>query len=144
MSESQVFTHALKLASPAERAAYLDEVCAGNAELRAAVEALLHAHADDPGFLEQPAGSLWGTVDEPVAPALEQRLALASGTEYVPLKTSTPPWMSAFGSSVRNDSYGLSTLEPNSKPLRSPAIKSLAALVKSIIAPLLLIAHPNE
>ena len=69
--ESQVFTHALRLASPAERAAYLDAACAGQADLRAAVDALLHAHAEDPGFLEQPAGSLWETVDEPAAPALE-------------------------------------------------------------------------
>jgi tetratricopeptide (TPR) repeat protein len=81
VNESQVFTHALKLATPAERAAYLDEVCAGNAELRAAVEALLHAHADDPGFLEQPAGSLWGTVDGPAAPALDERLAKAGIAE---------------------------------------------------------------
>jgi serine/threonine protein kinase/tetratricopeptide (TPR) repeat protein len=81
VNESQVFTNALKLATPAERAAYLDEVCAGNAELRAGVEALLHAHADDPGFLEQPAGSLWGTVDRPAAPALEQRLAKAGIAE---------------------------------------------------------------
>ncbi len=65
MNESQVFTNALKLATPAERAAYLDEACAGNAALRAAVEALLQAHASDPGFLEQPAGSLGGTVDVP-------------------------------------------------------------------------------
>jgi serine/threonine protein kinase len=81
VNESQVFTNALKLASASERAAYLDEACAGKAELRAAVEALLHAHADDPGFLEQPAGSLWGTVDGPAAPALEERLALAGGME---------------------------------------------------------------
>jgi tetratricopeptide (TPR) repeat protein len=81
VNESQVFTNALKFATPAERAAYLDEVCAGNAELRAGVEALLHAHADDPGFLEQPAGSLWGTVDGPAAPALEERLAEAGIAE---------------------------------------------------------------
>ena len=81
MNESQVFTSALKLATPAERAGYLDEVCAGNAELRAAVEALLRAHANDPGFLEQPAGSLSGTVDGPATPALDERLAQAGVPE---------------------------------------------------------------
>jgi serine/threonine protein kinase len=64
VNESQIFADALKLATPAERAAYLDEACAGNPQLRADVEALLRAHAYDPGFLEQPAGSLGGTVDE--------------------------------------------------------------------------------
>ncbi len=55
MDESQIFANALKLATAAERGAYLDQACAGDARLRAAVEALLQAHASDPGFLEQPA-----------------------------------------------------------------------------------------
>jgi serine/threonine protein kinase/tetratricopeptide (TPR) repeat protein len=55
VNESQIFTHALKLATPAERAAFLDGACAGNAELRENVERLLRAHANDPGFLEPPA-----------------------------------------------------------------------------------------
>jgi len=65
MNESQVFTNALKLGTPAERAAYLDEACAGNPVLRGAVDGLLRAHASDPDFLEQPAASLGGTVDVP-------------------------------------------------------------------------------
>ena len=64
MNESQVFANALKLANPAERASYLDEACAGDSQLRADVEALLQAHANDPSFLEQPAGALVGTVEE--------------------------------------------------------------------------------
>jgi tetratricopeptide (TPR) repeat protein len=65
MNESVIFTEALKLATPAERAAYLDRVCAGDPQLRAAVDALLAANAADPNFLEQPPESLGGTVDEP-------------------------------------------------------------------------------
>jgi serine/threonine protein kinase len=65
VNESQVFANALKFATPAERAAYLDEACAGDPQLRADVEALLQAHASDPGFLEQPASSLGGTADTP-------------------------------------------------------------------------------
>src|SRR5262245_17674859 len=55
MSESEVFAEALKFATPAERAAYLDGACAGNPRLRADVDALLRARAADPAFLEQPA-----------------------------------------------------------------------------------------
>jgi tetratricopeptide (TPR) repeat protein len=63
VDESQVFTHAVEYANPAARAAYLDAACAGNPQLRADVEALLRAHADDPGFLERPAAAVQGTVD---------------------------------------------------------------------------------
>jgi serine/threonine protein kinase len=58
VNESQVFADALKRVTPAERAAYLDEACAGHPGLRAELEALLLAHASDPGFLEQPAAPL--------------------------------------------------------------------------------------
>ncbi len=70
MNESQLFADVLKLATPQERAAYLDEACAGNPQLRADLEALLHAQASDPDFLEQPAGPLGATVDGPAAPRL--------------------------------------------------------------------------
>ncbi len=65
MNESQIFGNALKLATPGEQAAYLDAVCAGNDDLKAQVEALLKAHATDPGFLEEPAGPLGGRTQAP-------------------------------------------------------------------------------
>jgi eukaryotic-like serine/threonine-protein kinase len=83
VNETQIFTNALKLATPTERAAYLDEACAGDAGLRADVEALLRAHANDPGFLEQPPPALGATADlrpalgEPAAPQPE-----ASGLDH--------------------------------------------------------------
>jgi WD40 repeat protein len=43
-SEQSVFLHAIGLGSAADRAAYLDGVCAGDPALRADVEALLAAH----------------------------------------------------------------------------------------------------
>jgi tetratricopeptide (TPR) repeat protein/serine/threonine protein kinase len=67
MNESQVFRNALQRATPAERAAYLDEACAGDPALRAAVDALLRAHDRAPDFLEQPLSALAGTVDGPAA-----------------------------------------------------------------------------
>jgi hypothetical protein len=42
--EQSIFLAAVEKPSPAERAAYLDRVCAGNVALRAEVEALLAAH----------------------------------------------------------------------------------------------------
>ena len=65
MNESQVFASAVKLAAPADRTAYLDRACGGDTRLRAAVEALIRAHTDDPDFLEQPIGSLGELVDPP-------------------------------------------------------------------------------
>lgn len=63
MNESQIFTDALKLASPSERTAFLDAVCAGNPQMRAAVEDLLRVHDRNPGFLEKPVASYEVTVD---------------------------------------------------------------------------------
>jgi serine/threonine protein kinase/tetratricopeptide (TPR) repeat protein len=66
MSEETIFVTALEKATPAERAAYLDDACAGNPELRRRVEALLRAHeqsgdlldppVQDPGPRTEPAG----------------------------------------------------------------------------------------
>src|SRR5438093_6852882 len=49
-----VFFTALEKATPADRAAYLDEACAGNEALRRRVEALLAAHPQVGQFLERP------------------------------------------------------------------------------------------
>jgi eukaryotic-like serine/threonine-protein kinase len=64
MRESELFTNALRLDSP-DRAAYLAAACGGDAGLRAAVEALLHAHESDPDFLEPPVGSTDGAPAHP-------------------------------------------------------------------------------
>jgi tRNA A-37 threonylcarbamoyl transferase component Bud32 len=50
-----VFAAALAKPSAEERAAYLDEACAGDAALRQRVEALLRAHGEAGSFLEKPA-----------------------------------------------------------------------------------------
>jgi serine/threonine protein kinase len=50
-----VFDRALEIEAVAERAAYLDEACAGSPELRQKVEALLHAYEEAGSFLERPA-----------------------------------------------------------------------------------------
>jgi eukaryotic-like serine/threonine-protein kinase len=52
-----VFDHALEITTPAERLAYLDDACAGQPDLRAHVESLLHAYAAAGSFLERPAAA---------------------------------------------------------------------------------------
>ena len=50
MSESGIFKAAVKL-PPDRRAAYLDQACGADAELRREIESLLHAHDASGGFL---------------------------------------------------------------------------------------------
>jgi serine/threonine protein kinase/tetratricopeptide (TPR) repeat protein len=54
-SARAIFERALELTTNADRQAYLDECCAGRADLRDKVEALLRAHADAGSFLAEPA-----------------------------------------------------------------------------------------
>jgi tetratricopeptide (TPR) repeat protein/tRNA A-37 threonylcarbamoyl transferase component Bud32 len=54
MNEESLFHEALALPA-GERAAFLERTCAGNPELRAAVEALLAAHEGPGGLLDRPA-----------------------------------------------------------------------------------------
>jgi serine/threonine protein kinase len=59
MTEEQVFLAALELAGPAERSAYLDQVCGTDVEFRRHVEELLAAHFKPGAFLDEPlAGQL--------------------------------------------------------------------------------------
>ncbi len=55
-----IFFAVLEKATPAERAAYLDEACAGNETLRRRVEALLAAHPRVGQFLERPVAEAEG------------------------------------------------------------------------------------
>jgi serine/threonine protein kinase len=55
-----VFLAALDRGTPAERAAYLDEACAGDAALRQRVEALLRAHDQTDDLLDRPAAEHLG------------------------------------------------------------------------------------
>jgi serine/threonine protein kinase len=66
MTEETLFSLALEKQSPEERAAFLDQACAGQPQLRAAVEALLQAHAGAGSFLDKPpAGAVGDTSDIP-------------------------------------------------------------------------------
>ena len=65
MTERTIFLDALEIADPAQRSAYLDRACGGDATLRHQVEALLAAHQREGPFLDVPAV-------EQVAAALRQ------------------------------------------------------------------------
>jgi eukaryotic-like serine/threonine-protein kinase len=60
-----IFFAVLEKGSPEERAAYLDEACAGDQDLRRRVDKMLAARAAAGSFLEQPAAGLVMTVDAP-------------------------------------------------------------------------------
>jgi hypothetical protein len=66
MSERLIYEAALDRSDPAERAAYLDEACGNDADLRRRVEALLRAHAQSGSFLDRPAMVSEGEVTDPL------------------------------------------------------------------------------
>ncbi len=57
-TEETIFHEALARTDPRERAAFLDEACAGQPELRVAVESLLAASRPETSFLDKPALSV--------------------------------------------------------------------------------------
>src|SRR5262245_8715780 len=74
-----IFFDALERSSAQERAAYLDEACAGDPDLRRRVEKMLAAQAQAGSFLEQPVPGPMPTVDE-------QPVQEAQGTAIGPYK----------------------------------------------------------
>ncbi len=68
MNELDLFTEALSRTDPAERAAFLDQACAGNPELRRRLEKLLAGHAQAENPLDRPPvapGEFGATVEQP-------------------------------------------------------------------------------
>src|SRR5262249_6656857 len=69
MSERELFLTALELRDPRERALYLDRTCAGDAALRAKLEALLRSHKEAGSFVEEPAALDEGATIAQCAPS---------------------------------------------------------------------------
>ena len=78
MNEEEIFHEALARKLPNERAAYLENACAGNPALRASVDALLRASVGATGFLDDPV--------VPPSPALNEPIAEGPGTIIGPYK----------------------------------------------------------
>jgi serine/threonine protein kinase len=68
LSDREIFDAALAFADPAQRSAYLDQACAGDAARRRQIEGLLEMHAQLGNFLESPAVAEAMTVDKPASP----------------------------------------------------------------------------
>jgi len=107
MTEEQVFLAALELADPADRTAYLEKACGGDAEFRHQVEALLAAHFKSGEFLDVPAGKQMGaalatTVHDSTVDPLDRGLAAAFG----PGPAEEPDDLRFLQPSTRPDSLG--------------------------------------
>ncbi len=61
MNEEMLFIEALEIRDPAERAAFLDRACAGDAAVRGRLERLLDQHEKAGSFLDRPAAALRAT-----------------------------------------------------------------------------------
>src|SRR6266496_4084304 len=62
MQEQTIFIEALEKEDPAERAAFLDRACAGDAALRQRLERLLQRHQQAVSFLEAPSAGVVAAV----------------------------------------------------------------------------------
>ncbi len=85
MNELDLFTEALSRTDPAERAAFLDQACAGNPELRRRLEKLLAGHAQAENPLDRP----------PVAP----------GEFGAPVEQPTPSSTRAYPPEVATEAF---------------------------------------
>jgi serine/threonine protein kinase len=66
MNEEELFQQALTK-PPGERAAFLDEACAGNPALRERLQVLLHVHENPGSFLQPRSPSQVATLDDPIS-----------------------------------------------------------------------------
>jgi serine/threonine protein kinase/WD40 repeat protein len=81
VTEESIFADALAIGSPAERAAYLSRACAGNPALRAAVDALLAAHAAS-NVLDKPPADLTGGYTPERAAAPDEAVGAVLAGKY--------------------------------------------------------------
>src|SRR5215471_1523589 len=61
----ELFSQALECQTAEEQAAFLDQVCQGDAALRAQLEDLIQAHREAGSFLQEPSALQGATVDVP-------------------------------------------------------------------------------
>jgi serine/threonine protein kinase len=83
MSEETLF-HLAREKAPSERAAFLEEVCAGDVKLRQRLEVLLQAHDSPKNVLEQPVISREATLDSYPGPARDEEDSVEHGTSEGP------------------------------------------------------------
>ena len=87
--EKEIFDAALEIALPAERAAFVDRACGGDAQLAERIRALIAADEEATDFLPGEPGVL--ATDAKLAPLSE-----GPGTIIDPLQTSSADWGGRF------------------------------------------------
>ena len=84
MSERELFIAALQIDNESERSVYLDQICAGNPDLKKRIEALLRAHFETDHRLERP------LVDHEIIDATIDSTSRGPATEAAGLLTPGP------------------------------------------------------
>ena len=87
MTERDIFICALQKENQAERLRYLDEICAGQPELRQQVEALLRLFGEAGSFLEKPGADgcsiCFGTTAGSIRPTISSTASARSAPSAV-------------------------------------------------------------
>lgn len=82
--EKSVFLEAIEFGTAGEQAAFLDQACAGNPQLRAEVDALLKAHEKSGGWLDAPSAAAAASGALPPIPIALPAVSEGSGTVIGP------------------------------------------------------------
>ena len=133
-----IFGRAVEIAPPCDRAAFLDEACAGRAAVRAEVEDLLNAHGS--------AGSFMGY---PAAPAVETALYEAPVAEGVGSNVGPYRLMEQFGEGGMGLVFVAEQLQPVRRKVALKVIKpgmdtrQVVARFEAERQALALMDHPN-
>src|SRR5262249_62393555 len=119
-TEKSIFLSAIEIPPGSDRAAFLDGVCAGNAALRAEVEALLLAHEKPQRLLDMPAA------DMPAAGGARAggRRGAAPSTCGGPPASGAPPRGFGGESAERASAAGAVGAARPPRPARGPALLS--------------------
>lgn len=115
MSEETIFTTALDKRTPAERSAFLDEACGGDAALRQRVEALIAAHEQADNFLELPVLEQIAAGEAPAREPTDAIRGAADGIAEMPADPLLGPTQ-AEPSADSADQASLDFLAPSDRP----------------------------
>jgi non-specific serine/threonine protein kinase/serine/threonine-protein kinase len=115
MSERSILLGAIARSDPAERAAYLREACAGDAELRRRVEELLAVHERPGAFMDAPAGP-----GERTDPVDEEADATDAGLALSAIAEGTGSWIGPYHllQQIGEGGMGLVYMAEQEKPVR--------------------------
>ena len=148
-SDETIFAAALQWETPAQRAAYLEEACAGQPALRARVEALLQASDAAQTFLERPVGGPRPTPGESAATVKVGFSELLPATEGPGTKIGRYKLLQQIGEGGCGTVFMAEQEEPVRRRVALKVIK-LGMDTKSVIArfeaerqALALMDHPN-